>query len=78
MWKAIGSFLFGIIKMLLELWMKEGKKPKKVKPAGYNPELKNDMDYSLEGQLGLARCKHCQKPIERMDAQCTNPDCKDK
>lgn len=74
MWKAIAEILKAIFGALFDQWNKEGKKPKDVKPAGYDEDIQNDINHSIEGQAGLARCRYCKKPIERFDVKCGCPE----
>ena len=61
-----------LLRAILPYLIAEGKKPKDVKPAGYDPDLQNDIDSSIESSQGLARCKYCGKVIERFDCKCCN------
>ncbi len=72
MWKAIVEILKAIFGALFAQWNKEGKKPKEVKPMGYDEDIQNDINHSLEGQVGLARCRKCKKTIERLDGKCSH------
>ena len=49
--KALGGFLAPILKAVLALLLQEGKKPREVKPAGYDEDLQNDINSSIEDSI---------------------------
>ena len=45
---AIGAFLGQILKAIIPDLIKEGKKPRTAKPAGFDKDLQDDINSSIE------------------------------
>ena len=48
---AIGAFLGAILKAILPDIMKQGRKPRDVTSAGYDEDLQDDINSSIEEQI---------------------------
>lgn len=47
---AIGAFIGSILKYIIPALFREGRKPREAKPAGFDEDLQNDIEKSIDEQ----------------------------